>query len=363
LCALLLAPGIWAADYTFMPALPVADAPAMPLLDLARCGSRLVAVGERGLAIYSDDMGESWVQAEMPVSQTLTAVYCLPSGKAWAVGHGGVILHSDDAGFNWSLQFDGNQANQQWLDYTRQHKAALEVAVAGTADAAAANMELALEDAHYAIEDAEDAVLTGPADPFLDIWFRNEHQGIAVGAYGMLYRTGNGGDSWELSIAGIDNPYRYHYYSIAETEEGVLFLSGEAGLLYRSLNEGVIWDRLDSNYDGSLFGLVVTQDQAVLGFGLRGNILLSTDGGDSWQPVAIRDNPRLSLYGGARLADGSIALVGATGALVTSGDHGREFQGRVTAERNSLSAVAGESLHDSIAVGLAGLELLDEGEQ
>src|SRR5688572_4197764 len=37
-------------------------------------GRRLVSVGERGVALYSDDGGKSWTQARVPVSVTLTAV-------------------------------------------------------------------------------------------------------------------------------------------------------------------------------------------------------------------------------------------------------------------------------------------------
>ena len=43
-------------------------------LGLAGVGERVVAVGERGVVIYSDDAGESWTQADVPVRATLTAV-------------------------------------------------------------------------------------------------------------------------------------------------------------------------------------------------------------------------------------------------------------------------------------------------
>src|SRR3546814_9158629 len=41
---------------------------------LARAGKRLVAVGERGHILYSDDQANTWQQASVPVRSALTAV-------------------------------------------------------------------------------------------------------------------------------------------------------------------------------------------------------------------------------------------------------------------------------------------------
>ncbi|MEH6588667.1 MAG: YCF48-related protein [Halioglobus sp.] len=355
-CALVLSvPGL-ASDYTFLPALSADQGQDMPLLDIALCDSRLLAVGERGLVVYSDDMGETWLQADVPVSQTLTAVYCLPSGEAWAVGHSASILASVDRGETWSSQFDGYDANRQWLDYARVEKESLEKKVAVAEEADLADLEYALEDAIFAIEDALEASETGPADPFLDVWFSNDRQGYAVGAYGMIYRTEDGGKNWLLSVLGIENLERYHYYSITANNAGVMFLSGEAGLLYRSVDQGENWTRLNAGYDGSLFGLVITHEQSVLTFGLRGNIFRSEDDGDTWLSVEVEKNPRLSLYGGTRLGDDSIALVGAGGGILTSVNGGRVFQGRIMLSRNTLSAIVGSELSRAQAVGMGGVD-------
>jgi photosystem II stability/assembly factor-like uncharacterized protein len=354
--ALVMSVPLVASDYTFLPAVSARQGQDMPLLDIALCDSRLLAVGERGLIIYSDDMGESWLQADVPVSQTLTAVHCLPTGEAWAVGHSASILASADGGETWTRQFDGYEANRQWLDYARAEKERLEGAVEAADEADLADLEYALEDSIFAIEDALEASETGPADPFLDVWFRNERQGYAVGAYGMIYRTADGGENWQLSVSGIGNLERYHYYSITANNAGVMFLSGEAGLLYRSSDQGDNWRRLSAGYDGSLFGVVVTAEQAVLTFGLRGNIFRSEDDGETWQSVEVENNPRLSLYGGARLGDDSIALVGAAGGILTSVNGGKVFQGRVMLGRNTLSAVVGSELSRAHAVGMGGVD-------
>src|SRR5688572_32351199 len=63
---------------------PPADPPARParlaarslLLDITHAGERLVAVGERGHVLQSDDAGATWKQAErVPTSAMLTGVH------------------------------------------------------------------------------------------------------------------------------------------------------------------------------------------------------------------------------------------------------------------------------------------------
>lgn len=345
-------------DYERRPALTAAAAASSVLLDIAKAGDKLVAVGERGLIIYSDD-GRSWQQAKVPLSETLTAVSFSSAELGWAVGHGGTILHSSDGGKSWQLQLDGNQANQQWLAYTKTKEVALgaqienlEQSGSGKDSDLLSDLRVEQEDAGFAVEDAVVAVSTGPADPFLDIWFGDNNNGIAVGAYGMIYRTDNGGKDWKIAAAGIDNPYRYHYYSLTADASGRLFLSGEAGLMYRSLDGGKQWQRLGPFYDGSLFG-VLSHGDAVLSFGLRGNVFRSRDGGDSWQ--TLNEDIPFSLYGGDTLVNGNIVLVGSAGGIAISEDGGDSFTTQNHPSRSSFSAVTGDAGNAVSAVGMSGV--------
>src|SRR5262245_9614082 len=81
------------------------------LQSIAKAGNRLVAVGQRGHIVYSDDQGATWKQAAVPISSDLTAVYFANDKNGWAVGHDGVILATDNGGDKWTLQLDGRRAN------------------------------------------------------------------------------------------------------------------------------------------------------------------------------------------------------------------------------------------------------------
>src|SRR5262252_9857063 len=59
-------------------------------------GNRLVAVGQRGVVLVSNDAGATWKQSPVPVASDLTSVFFVDEEHGWAVGHDGVILRSGD---------------------------------------------------------------------------------------------------------------------------------------------------------------------------------------------------------------------------------------------------------------------------
>ena len=353
-----------AVDFAFEKAIKQTDLTEQPLLDITRNGERLLAVGERGLIVISEDQGTSWRQIETPISATLTAVTFTDSDNGWAVGHAGTILHTADGGDSWTLQFDGRQANEQFLAHTRSEaerlRALVDNAPADMEAAALDELQYTLEDAEYAIEDAESAVATGPADPFLDILMLNAQNGFAVGAYGMLYRTDDGGKSWNLNIEGIENTDRYHYYAMAADTRGSLYLSGEAGLLYHSSDGGDHWTRVSDLYDGSLFGLAASGD-AVSTFGLRGNVFRSTDQGKTWTRIDTGES--YSLYGGTVLESGEIILFGGAGHVLRSTDSGLSFEVSQHAARETFSSGISGPADKYFAVGMSGLEVMGQEEK
>ena len=342
------------------------------LLDVALAGNRLVAVGERGHVLYSDDDGKSWQQGNVPTSQMLTAVFFVSAHKGWAVGHDGIILLSEDGGENWRQQRDGLAAQQlinlENRETAHQHLKDIEQALAAAqpedevdsgATAATAELELALEDAQMDLEDAEltlEEAVSPP--PLMDIWFADGQTGWAVGAFGTLLQTTNGGQRWQRLSDALNNPDEYHYYSILGDNQGRVLIAGEAGGLYRSVDGGNIWQTLESPYDGSWFGALhhSTTDTLMI-FGLRGNIFRSTDYGDSWQ--AVSNDNTLSLAGGDIGADGTIVLVGSTGAVLHSADDGVVFEANMQDDRLSLSAVVAAPSGHYFAVGQGGIRTLD----
>lgn len=286
------------------------------LLDVAALpDGRLVAVGERGHVLTSQDSGATWRQSPVPVNASLTAVYFTDARHGWAVGHDEVIVRTADGGASWTLN-------------------------------------------HYA-----------PArqQPLLDVWFDAAGHGFAIGAFSTVYRSGDGGASWQgavfapqplpappsvphgASVAtaavapkdamhddeGIAQP---HLNAIAADGRGRLYIAGEAGHLFRSDDAGEHWFVLPSPYAGSFFGLLPLAGDALLAFGLRGHLYRSEDAGRTWE--ALPSGTEALLAGATRLADGTIVIVGLAGAVLVSSDQGHHFALLQQSDRKAFDAVA-----------------------
>lgn len=318
-------------DLLLLPAVRSDKAASSLLLDVTRTGKRLVAVGEWGHILTSDDNGGTWTQASVPTSVTLTAVYFPTPAKGWAVGHDGVVLHTSDGGKSWVKQLDGSQVNGLVLVQVEKLLAAKK------AEHGDSNAIHSLESFQ---KDAAVAVNEGPSRPFLDVWFRNEREGLVVGAFGMILRTVDGGGTWTPILDRIDNPGGHHYYSICQAGPA-LFLAGEAGMLFRSDDFGASWTRQKTPYEGSYFGLAANKT-ATVAFGLRGRAVRSVDGGRNWELVTTPSKSALS--GGGAFSDGSLWLVSSDGTVLYSTDGGKTF-----------------SVRSSRFEGAAGVEEADDG--
>src|SRR3954469_4919606 len=169
------------------------------LVDAERFGNRIVAVGDHGFIVISDDFGKSWRRAKAPATTLLTAVDFLDDQLAIAVGHDSVILTTSDRGETWTQAF------------------------------------------------------SAPAEgrPLMDVLFVKKDFAVAVGAYGAYYESTDAGKTWTNRKITADDK---HFNAIIELGEGRLLILGEAGTILASDDWGKTWSPIVSPYKGSLFG-------------------------------------------------------------------------------------------------------------
>ncbi|HEY2926646.1 MAG TPA: YCF48-related protein [Albitalea sp.] len=342
------APAQAGVDQLTLPALKAPRAAKSMLLGVALAGPRIVAVGERGIIVFSDDRGSTWQQADVPVSATLTGVTFAGTHQGWAVGHDGLVLHSADAGKSWTKQFDGNQAN------------ALIMAAAQERVARAASESSAAKRAEQALQDAKAAAKFGPSRPLLAVWFKNESEGFAAGSYGLLLRTRDGGAHWELWSDHIDNPEGLHFNAIAATPSGALVIAGEAGNVWRSADGGTTWEGLPTGYKGQLYGALAMRNagggEDLLAFGFKGNLFRLAANTRGWETLASGTTKNLS--GGVLLSDGSPALVSQDGRLVLGSADGKRFKVVPGAPLPAVAIARGPADAGVAVSGIGGVSLV-----
>ena len=268
------------------------------LLDVASAGKRLIAVGERGHVLLSEDGGSTWTQVPAPTRSMLTAVVMVDEIHSWIVGHDAVILYSADGGRTWTRQFFA----PDW------------------------------------------------EAPLFDVWFANTNHGLAVGAYGLVLETHDGGRSWTRRSIDENEP---HFYAITNAPDGTLYLVGEFGAAFLSRDRGQTWVALNSPYKGSFFGALALSDGTLVAFGLRGNLYRSENSGLYWRQVET--GTTASLMSGLDLTDGTIVIVGLSGSLLVSRDGGNSFTPTRHTTRQGIAAVTELGHGRLLVVGEAGL--------
>lgn len=288
------------------------------VLDVTATSRNLVAVGERGHVLLSQD-GRSWIQADfVPVQATLTRV-AYAEGHLWAVGHDSTIIHSYDFGQTWSVQ----HFEPDW--------------------------EM----------------------PLLDVHFHTQERGLAVGAFGLFMETNDGGQRWDVFdladrvtseaidwdeaalLMAMDDESTFEdlvdqwdddeYYDAAmdfdrgcyefmechlnaflELADGRQMIAAERGYGFRSVDGGETWESFRFPYSGSMFGLVEFAEDSILAFGLRGHVQRSDDFGDSWE--ILETGLQSTLKGAALDAQGRPLMVGSGAARLRYDPGADEFE-------------------------------------
>jgi photosystem II stability/assembly factor-like uncharacterized protein len=207
-----------------------------------------------------------------------------------------VVLHTTDGGETWSKQLDGIRA------------ADIVAKAASTPEEQTA---------------AQHLVNDGPDKPFLDLYFQDELNGYIIGAYNLIFKTADGGKSWQSWQKHVTNPKGLHLYGLRPAG-GTLFLVGEQGILFRSTDHGETFKPIDSPYKGSFFGLVASKSGQIVIYGLRGNAFWSGNQGRTWKKIDTR--LEVTFADGIELSDGSLALVSQAGDVLISHNHGQDFQ-------------------------------------
>ncbi|MBE0567679.1 MAG: hypothetical protein IH621_17125 [Krumholzibacteria bacterium] len=190
-------------------------------------GDRLVAVGDAGTIMVSQDAGGNWVLMDSGCSVPLYAVDISESGVGYAVGEDGTIARTTNAGRSWQSErvYPG-------------------------------------------------AVLWG-------VVAADDNTAYAVGTPGCIMKTSDRGSSWSDigPDAGAD------YSDVACIGRSTVVVVGRDGTILLSQDGGRHWRQVASATDRNLQAVGFADDLRGYAVGSDGIVLRTDDGGESWESV------------------------------------------------------------------------------
>jgi photosystem II stability/assembly factor-like uncharacterized protein len=275
-----------------MAAQHVSDADHAMLLASTRAGERIVAVGDHGVVLLSDDRGASFRQAKtVPVDSTLTGVSFVDARQGWTVGHWGAILHTSDGGEHWAVQRSDVSTDR----------------------------------------------------PLFAVHFFDAKHGVAVGLWSLVLVTEDGGSHWRAVTMPLPDGAKkadLNLWGLFADNNARLFATAEKGMLLRSDDLGRTWVYLSTGYKGSFWTGLAGANGSLLAAGLRGSLFRSTDDAHTWTRLDTGSDSSITALAKVGKA---VFAVGADGLVLCSTDGGASFKATPRADRLSLTSVVGAS--------------------
>lgn len=130
---------------------------------------------------------------------------------------------------------------------------------------------------------------------------------------------------------------------------------GEMGLIAKSNDFGRHWQKFSEIYQGSFFDLARTQIGNLLVVGLRGHIFRSLENGTRWLKVNSGTSALLNAV--VLTDDNRIIVLGNNGVLLVSSDDGVSYKKQTQADGNSLIAGVWFN-HQIVAVSDIGIKII-----
>lgn len=257
-------------------------------------------VGRSGFVLLTSDKGETWTSTVVQLEgekPSLFSVDVLEDGTIVAVGNFGVIVRSTDKGKTWSRS-----------TYTSEKPA--ETAEQAAACAAAGSAEA---DNEGAIDEAR----------LTDIAFVDGEHGYAVGEFGLIIYTEDGGNTFKRQSSCTDRTL----YSVSVISPTRLLAVGSDGAAVETKDSGTTWNVVPTNTNEHLFGVFADGQRAAV-VGAVGTLLVRDGDG----PLKLIDTGVHSWLSSVWLdAKGQGVVVGGRAFVLGTRD-GAKTQQRISGE-------------------------------
>ncbi len=121
-------------------------------------------------------------------------------------------------------------------------------------------------------------------DDFLAIDGRHNGNKVAVGKFGMVFLTPDGGKTWQRRASGTQRALSA--VAFADQQHG--FIVGSGGVLLATVDGGKTWQAQNAGTKDQLLGIHAVTPLRAFAVGAFGTALSTSDGGRSWQKHELK---------------------------------------------------------------------------
>ncbi len=263
----------------------------------AQFGNRLAVVSSAGTAIVSDDNGGTWQRHDLPGRPSLIDVSACPSGDMYAL---------DSQKQVWKLPLTGTDWSTTKLE-TYEDTLSIHCAPDGKLWVTASFATLYWQDEPGSGAWQEFSLYDDLQ--FTTVRFIDETTGFAVGEFGTVIATTDGGATWEQRTP-IPNDFYPMAADFADATHG--WVGGLDGVIWHTNDGAQTWERHETITPSPIYTIRASDDE-VLAVGGSAKLVEFRDG--TWQWVHGRPRVLTFFRGLEVIGDGALLVAGGRGFL------------------------------------------------
>lgn len=258
-------------------------------------GKVSVVVGGQ-VAVVTTLAGNSSVRVTLPDTPALIDVASCPDGSFAALDFYRRVWRADASGLKWSA----HALTGRWRPLALTCDPANGLWVVGSGSTIASSGD---GGAHWNERDFKQDAM------FNTVQFVDASHAFITGEFGAVYRSADGGASWQ---AATPMPGEFYPYAAVFLSPSVGYVSGLAGAMLRTRDGGASWDKLDNPGGLPQFGLA-RQGDSVYSVGAGGSLQRLQD--ERWVALDYGVATPAYLRGIAAVGSDRLLIAGAAGAL------------------------------------------------
>lgn len=192
--------------------------------------------------------------------------------------------------------------------------------------------------------------------------FPSDREGWMVGELGRIFRTTDGGTTWERQDAKTKRPFLA--MTCLDTKRA--WIAGKEGIVYRTSDGGTTWTQQPTGSNRHIFAIEFPNEKRGTAAGDYGTIVHTEDGGASWELLHVPEDvklPEMALDTGVQPGDvnlyaisygdeNHVWLAGEFGIVMASDDGGRTWRQQQTPIESTLFGIRFTDARHGFAVGI-----------